>query len=521
MIASYHSACSLVLSSNSSFIRFWNSDPCREKLLSYLPRSDLVNLRLVCVDFSNRLAPGLFESLSITFRSRSFSRPASIAALDKIGRFVTNLDFKIQRTQDSLLPPLIDPWTGEERSFVYPPQVLVPTAHSHNVKHPKYGDWATTDLLIKQYPPLFHAATNVDAFTRALSTLVNISHLTISCPGHVSRQQPARKTIVDYTLISLRLALERAGLKSLNTMTLRHIDAYSLADLTPMFGVGASPSSTQMWSRIKVLNMQIESITDTAVGGMKTLHGYIQSFPRLERLVFCWVGNKGPSPIPPDRPDRRRENHRGSAQAISSSPPRPRHPAYCHAGEIRGHHRAATRPTPAFPYLTNLSIENAFVSASQIRQLISAHRRTLVDLTLESISVVGGTWDEALEPLGDISRGGQRKETAEEMGDVPIMLASSFPRPRLRGERSGSTDAVRTRHPHPDVGGQQKAGRRMDPSRSEIVGESGATEGVRSLLSGSHKPTRPKRKKKDFWACQGVLQAVKGGLLGWRWNHDL
>ncbi|KAF1353780.1 hypothetical protein BDV97DRAFT_291061 [Delphinella strobiligena] len=503
MIASYHSACSLVLSSNSSFIRFWNSDPCRENLLSYLPRSDLVNLRLVCVDFSNRLAPGLFESLSITFRSRSFSRPASIAALDRIGRFVTKLDFKVQRTQDSLLPPLIDPWTGEERSFVYPPQVLVPTAHSHNTKHPKYGDWATTDLLIKQYPPLFHAATNVDAFTRALSTFDNISHLTISCSGNVSRQKPARKTIVDYALISLRLALERASLKSLNTMTLLHIDAYGLASLTPMFGIGASPSSTQMWSRIKVSNMQIESTTDTIVGGMQTLHDYIQSFPRLERLAFCWLGDRGPSPIPPDRPDRLRGIHRGAAQVASSSPPRP-----------------PTRPTPAFPYLTNLSIENAFVSASQIRQLISAHSRTLVDLSLESISVTGGTWDEALEPLGHISRGSQWKEAAEETGDVPIMLASSLPRPGLRGARSGSTDAVRTRNPHSDVGGQQKAGRRMIPSCSGIVGENGATKGVRSLLSGSNKPIRPKQKKKDFWACQGVLQAVKGGFLGWRWNHD-
>jgi hypothetical protein len=208
-----------VLSDSSTFLKFWLTDRCREHLISALPKQDLANLRLVCHDFSARAAPTLFEDLQITFRPGVLTRPARLAALDRLGHHVKHLTFSIPHTTESSLPPLIHPETGEEVNFTYTPQT-----DASNARQAKYGDEDITELLAHQYPPLFHAATNVPAFIRALSCFVHLKHLEVSCPGsEASLVHQSRRSTVDFALISLRIAMERSYMNALDTLTLSPI----------------------------------------------------------------------------------------------------------------------------------------------------------------------------------------------------------------------------------------------------------------------------------------------------------
>ncbi|TKA61799.1 hypothetical protein B0A55_11770 [Friedmanniomyces simplex] len=174
---SYASVCSFVLSDSGTFLKFWLEDKCRDTFLSHLPKDDLASLRLVGHDFGVRAAPALFSDLSITFKTGTFTRPARLAALDRLGFYVKTLRFTVPHTHETFLPPLVEPDTGEELSFTYTPQVT-PCAG-----RPKYGDIGTTEILTRQYPALFHAATNVPAFVRAFSAFINLQHLHVRCPG--------------------------------------------------------------------------------------------------------------------------------------------------------------------------------------------------------------------------------------------------------------------------------------------------------------------------------------------------
>src|SRR5438034_8485402 len=165
------------MSSGSAFLRFWWTDLTRDGFLACVPKEDLLPLRLVCHDFSVRTAPLLFENIDVKFRSSTFTRPARMAALERIGVYVKTLTFKIAHSGETFLPPLLDPVTGEEQTFVYAPQLYPYHAAGSRLSVPKYGTWEMTELLTKQYPPLFHASTNVPSFIRALAAMPSLAHL--------------------------------------------------------------------------------------------------------------------------------------------------------------------------------------------------------------------------------------------------------------------------------------------------------------------------------------------------------
>ncbi|KAK4998484.1 hypothetical protein LTR28_013666, partial [Elasticomyces elasticus] len=286
----------LVLSSNPAFSRFWLAERCRDSFLSHVEKEDLPSIRLVCHDFRERASPRLFDELDITFKASTFTKPARIAALDRIGHHVNTLNFSLPHTTETFLPPLIDPVTGEERSFTYVPQVKPPATIIDKIRQPKYGDWETTDVLIKQYPPLFHAATNVAAFVRAFTSLSNLTHLKLGCPGQDAAQRYRRST-VDYALISLRIAIERAPLTSLHTISLLPIHASGLQYLSPLLGYGATPGSPRRWSQIRILTLHVESLpphdTASAPAHLKLVHAYLRTFaPTLTHLAFRWLGDR-------------------------------------------------------------------------------------------------------------------------------------------------------------------------------------------------------------------------------------
>ena len=81
---------------------------------------------------------------------------------------------------------------------------------------------------------------NVPAFIEALACMVQIEHISISCPD----QEPSerhRRSAVDYALISLRIAIERVELPHLTKLSLDCHPA-ALLYLRPTLTFGGTPS---------------------------------------------------------------------------------------------------------------------------------------------------------------------------------------------------------------------------------------------------------------------------------------
>jgi hypothetical protein len=404
-------------------LRFWLNDNCRENLLAHIEQEDLPNLRLVCHDFSTRAAPYLFEYLTVTFKPSTFTKPARVEALSRVGRHVKTLTFHMPHDQNTFLPPIIDPETGDEKQFLYEPQLQVQPSAPGKDKQPKYGSAEMTDLLVKQYPPVFHAATNVPAFVAAFSELVNLNHLKISCPG-ASNTPRYRRSAVDYALISVRIAVERAPLFSLHTLSLLPIHPGGLLYLHPLQGFGSTPSSSKRWAQIRRLAVCMESIplnsTSTrirmhALEHLRILHAYLRTLSRgLTRLFFRWKGERGPSPLSLDR-----------EPCMLPIEEECMHPSM--RGQVRG-------PRPLkFSRLRVMELENAVMDSAQIADFIHKHRRTLSEFNFEDVKLREGNWDDALEPLTHIAGHDGWKRAQEEFMDVPIMLSPIDIEPRVIG----------------------------------------------------------------------------------------
>ncbi|KAF2424946.1 hypothetical protein EJ08DRAFT_594728, partial [Tothia fuscella] len=412
-------------SSSQSFIRFWLSEECRNTFLSHLDQKTLTDFRLVCHDFGARAAPFAFKDIATTFKSSTFTKPGRVVALSRIGHHVRSLTFRMPHTTETFLPPLLDPLSGEQRNFTYVPQVERPS--SSGSKDPKYGSQEITELLIQQYPPLFHAATNIPAFIRAFSFLPNLAHLTVSCPGQEDVFQKYRRSTVDYALISLRIALERAPLFCFDSLSLDSVHPAALFYLQPVLGIGSSPNSNKRWSQIRSLAIEMPSFSFEdahRTEQLRIMHSYLRTFSEnLTKLSFRWVGSyKGPSPLSLDR------------EPVLYPPSWPRTP-----DKDQVHSRS---PKPLkFRQLEYMDLENAVMDSSQIASFISRHKRTLLEFSFEEVTLRSGDWDDALEPLRKlISRRNQAKlrkrghlpNSDFESMDVPCVFGPIDVVPELR-----------------------------------------------------------------------------------------
>ena len=413
-----------------------------------------------------RAAPALFSHLSITFKASTFTKPARLAALDRLGFYVKNLTFKIPHSAETILPPLIEPDTGEELSFTYTPQVEPSTA-----QRPKYGDLGTTEILTRQWPTLFHAATNVPAFVRAFSAFVNLSHLTISCPGYDASARH-QCTIVDYALISVRIAVERTCLNGLEQLTLSPIHPGGILYLSPVLGYGATPRSASRWRRIKGLSISTHFSPSESTKGepdhFKLLQTYIRNFQsNLTTFKFRWIGEKGPAPTKRTRP---------SSVTISGHP----------ASNQPGQRQTKSTPPLHFPKLELAEIENCKTSSRSISDFAGAHKHTLTELNLEDMQLTSGTWDEALAPLTHLSP--SKPRPSAELADIPIMLSpTTLPAPMERVEVEPKDSAGRKSLRV----SRWLSGRRV-PSTAQRMREGliGCEEQLRKVLKGSVFPRR-------------------------------
>lgn len=426
------------MSPGSSFLQFWWTEKTRDTFLSHVPKDDLAMFRLACHDFSVRAAPLLFEELDITFRASIFTKPARMAALGRIGLHVRTLTFNMPHGPETFLPPILDPVTGEEATFIYEPYTQSPKDSASRLCVPTYGSWEMTDMLVKQYSPLFHAAANVPSFIRAFSAISNLKHLRICCPGQEPEQR-YRRSIVDYALISLRIAVERSKLTALDTLSLVSVHPGATLYLNPALGFGARPNSVKRWKQIRNLSIRMDSIPFTPgspADHLKMLHSYLQLFSSsLRQFKFRWRGAKGPCPL-----------SLGMESCLQKDSPTLACPRRCHL---------ALRPL-RFEKLRDMEVENILLDASQISTFITGHRHTLREFNFEDTRLRSGTWDDALAPLTRISGSEKWKEKSEEVMDVPLVLSPVG----LEAEQMKKVilDHSRPRSSKPLYGGWQKAG---------------------------------------------------------------
>lgn len=392
---------------SSAFRKFWRTDLTRDCCLSFLTKEDQASLRLTSRECSLGVAPILFKEIHISFGTNTFIRPARMAALENIGHHVRDVRFSMPHSADTFLAPLLDPFTGEEQVFLYEPQLgLHRPSSSGSQSSSKYGSWEMNDLLVKQYPPLFHATTNILSFVRAFTAMPGLRNLTVSCPDQ-SPAQIYRQSAVDYALISLRMAVEQAPLLNLETLNLDAVHPLALLYLRPQLGIGASPASTRRWRQIRRLKIRMDCPAfghGQPTDHLKILHSYLQSFPMMEDLCFEWLSQKGPCPL-----------------SLSSEPCLAPGALDCSAACPK---TFAKPPRPLkFRKLRRMVLENSVLDASQIAEFIMVHRKVLREFEFENVHLRTGTWDDALAPLTRISGNEAWKQKQEEVMDVPLMLS--------------------------------------------------------------------------------------------------
>lgn len=311
-----------------------------------------------------------------------------MAALARIGHHIEHLTFYFPHSEATFLPPLIHPVSGNEICFLYTPH----TSMGSVLSRPKYANAELGDILTQQYPPLFHAATNVPSFINAMRSLTNMRHLTIRCPGQDPRER-YRRDIVDYALISLRISLERAPLEKLHKLSLSQLHPAAFNYLRHVNGFGTVPSAGRRWRQINKLSISVDAWdfygTSPGRDHLKILDEYVRTFaPNLEKFAFTWLGRKGPCPValasdPLFSPSR--ASKKLFHEVTSPMSPLPETPG---KGAIY------------FPKLRYLQVRNAVMNAPQLSNLINSHRPTVKEFDFESVVLAdNGNWDDVLAPI--------------------------------------------------------------------------------------------------------------------------
>jgi hypothetical protein len=293
---------------------------------------------------------------------------------------------------------------------------------------PKYGNSELGDILMQQYPPLFHAATNVPSFINALKHLPNMRHLTIRTPGQNPKER-YRRDIVDYALISLRISIERTSLPQLCKLSLSSVHPSAFTYLRPISSLGALPSSTRRWRQIRKLHISVESWDFygpcPGLDHLKMIDDYIRVLgPNLQKFSFTWLGRKGPCPLaltadPLFAPPRNSKKLFAEVTSpMSPLPPRP-----------------ARRPL-LLPRVRFLQVRNATMNEVQVRDLVAAHKRSVREFDFDNVALINnGSWDIALEPLTDA------RSDVWSRHSIGASESSFRPAPVAR-TRSGSGSAV-------------------------------------------------------------------------------
>ncbi|KAL2115582.1 hypothetical protein VTJ04DRAFT_9837 [Mycothermus thermophilus] len=377
-----------------AFYCLWRTDKVRERLFELLDKKDICAVRLANSACCNLVTKRLFLRTHLTFTANSFTKASRIEALSRIGHHIEHLTFYFPHSPATFLPPLIHPATGEEILFIYNPHAST----TDSSVTAKYGSPELGEILTQQYPPVFHAATHVSSFISALSQMPNMRHLTIKTPGQDPRER-YRRDVVDYALISLRIALERAPLTKLTRLTLAGVHPCAFNYLRHAPGFGAVPSASLRWRQIRKLYISVDSwdfySSEPGLDHLKIIDDFIRTFaPQLVKFSFTWIGRRGPCPI-------------ALAGDPLFAPPR-------HTKKLFNEVTGPMSPLPAKPFrrpiimprLRHMAVRNAIMNADQLRGLVASHKATVREFDFENVALLrGGTWEEALAPLTEGENG--------------------------------------------------------------------------------------------------------------------
>ncbi|KAL1874831.1 hypothetical protein Daus18300_003372 [Diaporthe australafricana] len=390
-------------SENHPFYSIWAVESIRERLFANMSKSDICSVRLANSACCNLVTRRLFQRVHLSFSPNSFTKQYRIQALGRIGHHVERLIFYLPHSDATFLPPLIHPQTGSEISYLYTPH----TSMTSTLTRPKYGNSELGDILTQQYPPLFHASTNVPSFIHAMKNLPNMRHLTIKTPGQDARER-YRRDIVDYALISLRISIERTPqLTNLTKLSLSgvHPAAFLYLKSEGGPGFGCSPRGAKRWRQIRKLHVSVEAWDFYGPSGpgldqLKIIDDYLRNFSDyVEKLSFTWTGGKGPCPLALAEDalfDPPRECKKLFNEVTSPMSPLPATPG--------------VRQPMHFARLKYMQVRNASMSEAQLRRLVEGHKATVKEFDFENVVLLnGGNWDEALAPL--MKGGRERSDT--------------------------------------------------------------------------------------------------------------
>ncbi|KAJ1326343.1 diaphanous 1 [Microdochium nivale] len=372
-----------------AFNCLWQTDQIRETLFELLSREDICNVRRTSSACCNLVTKRLFKRTHLTFTATSFTRQSRVQALARIGHHIEHLTFHFPHSEATFLPPLVHPESGREISFLYKPHTSIASV----LERPKFANSGLGHVLTEQYPPLFHAASNVPAFIHAAKHLVNLRHLTIRTPGQDPKERYRRDT-VDYALISLRIALERCPLTRLSKLSLVSVHPAAFMYLSHVpGGFGSLPSASRRWRQIRRMSISVEAwdfySASPGLDHLKMMDDFIRSFSgSLEKLSFTWLGRKGPCPLslamdPLFAPPRSTQKlFHEVTSPMSPLPPAP-----------------ARKPV-VLPRARYLAVRNATMNEHQVADLVSAHQYNVREFDFENVVLINaGSWDAALAPL--------------------------------------------------------------------------------------------------------------------------
>jgi hypothetical protein len=409
--------------SPQAFYCLWQNEAIRERLFEILSKEDICSIRTANSACCNLVTKRLFLRTHLTFTANTFTKPSRIQALSRIGHHVEHLTFQFAHSDATFLPPLIHPLTGKEISYLYTPH----TSMASVLARPKYGNSELGDILTQQYPPLFHAATNVPSFINAMKHMPNMRHLTIKTPGQDPKER-YRRDIIDYALISLRITLERTAFPKLTKLSLSGVHPSAFNYLRPAPGFGSSPLGTRRWRQIRKLYISVESWdfygASPGLDHLKIIDDYIRFFAEtVEKFHFSWLGRRGPCPLalsadPLFAPPRSTKKLFAEVTSpMSPLPPRPsRRPLF-------------------MPRLRYMQVRNATMNAPQLRDLVETHKQSVREFDFENVVLINnGSWDEALAPLND---GGSDSWSRHSIGG-----SVTSGRPGLVRSLSGSSGAA-------------------------------------------------------------------------------
>ena len=85
-------------SSEHLFLALLRSDNIKHHLFPHLATEDLTSLRASSSGLCNVLTKQLFTRITVSFTSTTFTRPARVAALSRIGHHVEHLTFSFSHS---------------------------------------------------------------------------------------------------------------------------------------------------------------------------------------------------------------------------------------------------------------------------------------------------------------------------------------------------------------------------------------------------------------------------------------